>query len=61
MVFGDPFDGAPIKGYAGPIQTYCATGDEVCDGEFNISAAHLSYVGADTEAAVTYIVDLVSS
>lgn len=61
VVFGDPFDGAPIKGYSGPIKTYCATGDDVCEGEFVITAAHLSYVGADTTNAVVYIGNLVES
>ncbi|KAL9107092.1 MAG: hypothetical protein Q9227_007958 [Pyrenula ochraceoflavens] len=55
VVFGDPFDGAPIKGYNGPVQTYCAAGDEVCDGEFEISAAHLSYAVTDIIPAANYI------
>lgn len=59
VVFGDPFDGAPIKGYSGPIKTYCASGDDVCKGEFSITLAHLSYVGADTTAAVNYMASLV--
>ncbi|MCJ1474032.1 hypothetical protein MMC13_002690 [Lambiella insularis] len=59
VVFGDPFNGAPIRNYKGPIKTYCATGDEVCDGEYVISAAHLSYVGLDTTEAVFYISGLV--
>ncbi|KAI9659553.1 MAG: hypothetical protein M1821_001812 [Bathelium mastoideum] len=60
VVFGDPFNGAPIKGYSGPIKTYCAAGDDVCDGEFVITAAHLSYVGVDTTEAVAYIQSVVS-
>lgn len=59
VTFGDPFNGAPIKGYSKPIQTYCAQGDEVCDGEFEISLAHLSYGGIDTTEAVAYINNLV--
>lgn len=59
VTFGDPFNGAPIKGYSKAIQTYCAQGDEVCDGLFQISLAHLSYVGVDTTEAVAYINNLV--
>ena len=61
VVFGDPFNGAPIKGYSGPIQTYCAQGDDVCEGEFEITAAHLAYVGMDTDEAVAYIQNIVSA
>jgi cutinase len=56
VVFGDPFDGAEISGYpSSKIKTYCATGDFVCSGEFIISAAHLSYVGTDTQSAAQWI------
>ena len=51
-MFGDPFQGAPIKGYNGPILTYCKTGDGVCTGNFEISASHLSYGGGDTGQAI---------
>jgi hypothetical protein len=48
-VFGDPFQGAKIKGYNGEIVTYCNAGDYVCTGNFEISASHLSYsTGAAT-------------
>jgi len=53
LVFGDPFQGASIKGYNGPIITYCKKGDGVCGGNFEISASHLSYGGADTTQAIT--------
>jgi hypothetical protein len=43
VTFGDPFQGAPIKGYTGPITTYCKVADGVCGGNFELSAAHLSY------------------
>lgn len=35
--------GAPIKGYDGPIMTYCATDDMVCTGNFVIGVTHLAY------------------
>jgi hypothetical protein len=43
ITFGDPFQGAPIKGYNGPIETFCKVNDGVCGGNFELSAAHLSY------------------
>lgn len=43
MTFGDPFQGAPIKGYTGPVVTYCKIDDGVCGGNFELSTAHLSY------------------
>jgi hypothetical protein len=46
VTFGDPFQGAKIKGYDGPILTYCNAGDSVCTGNFVIGAAHLSYTGS---------------
>jgi len=52
VVFGDPFQGAPIKGYSGPILTYCKKGDGVCGGNFEISGSHLSYGGGDTTQAI---------
>lgn len=48
MTFGDPFQGASIKGYSGPIETYCKPGDGVCGGNFELSGAHLSYSLDDT-------------
>lgn len=43
ITFGDPFQGAPIKGYTGPIETFCKVADGVCGGNFELSTAHLSY------------------
>jgi hypothetical protein len=42
-VFGDPFQGAKIKGYNGEIVTFCNAGDNVCTGNFEVTASHLSY------------------
>jgi len=42
-VFGDPFQGAKIRGYNGEIVTYCNAGDNVCTGNFEVTASHLSY------------------
>lgn len=56
LVYGDPFDGQTISGYPeSKVKTFCATGDDVCKGEFVISAAHLAYVGADTDAGAEWI------
>jgi cutinase len=43
ITFGDPFQGAPIKGYDGPIKIFCKIDDGVCGGNFELSTAHLSY------------------
>jgi len=48
VAWGDPFQGAPIKGYSGPILTYCASGDAVCTGNFVIGATHLAYSAGTT-------------
>jgi hypothetical protein len=50
ITFGDPFNGAPIKGYDGPIAIYCNRGDGVCTGNFELAGGHLSY-GGDGSAA----------
>jgi hypothetical protein len=55
ITFGDPFQGAKIKGYDGPIHTYCKTDDGVCTGNFVVGLAHLSYTGADTRDAIAQI------
>jgi len=56
VVFGDPFNGAPIKDFPiENIKTYCAAGDGVCKGEFKISASHLAYVGTSTSGAVKWM------
>jgi hypothetical protein len=43
VTFGDPFQGSPIKGYKGPIKTFCKVDDGVCGGNFELSVAHLAY------------------
>jgi len=41
------------------IKTFCATGDEVCNTEFIISEAHLSYyTDGDTETGANWTVGL---
>jgi cutinase len=51
VVFGDPFNGAPIKGFPSErLKIFCNAGDGVCDGKFAISAAHMSYGGTIGEA-----------
>jgi hypothetical protein len=52
VTFGDPFQGAPIKGYTGPIHTFCNDGDYVCTGNFVVGAAHLSYTGSVAAQAI---------
>lgn len=49
VTFGDPFNGAPIKGYNGPIAIFCNSGDGVCTGNFELAGSHLSY-GVDGSA-----------
>jgi hypothetical protein len=51
VTFGDPFNGAPIKGYSGPIATFCNKGDGVCTGNFELAPSHISY-GFDTSAGL---------
>ncbi|QDS78038.1 hypothetical protein FKW77_003109 [Venturia effusa] len=54
VVFGDPFNGASIKGFPSDgIKTFCNPSDGVCKGEFKISLGHLSYAtgGSISEAA----------
>jgi len=56
VVFGDPFNGAPIKDFPSEnIKTYCMAGDGVCQGKFVITASHLAYVGTSTSDAVRWI------
>jgi len=59
-LFGDPFNGADVKGIPKErVRTWCNVGDGVCKGEFSIGAAHLSYVGSSTSAAVSWIKGIV--
>lgn len=52
-------NGASIKGYSGPIKTFCKPGDGVCGGNFELSTAHLSYPFDNTAAeAKEYLKDL---
>ncbi|KAI9703916.1 MAG: hypothetical protein M1820_005698 [Bogoriella megaspora] len=58
VTFGDPlskdmpnFQGVP----AGNTKIFCATGDQVCNDQFIISAAHLSYAQTSTTPAAQFI------
>lgn len=49
VVFGDPFNGASIKGFPQDgIKTFCNASDGVCKGEFKIGLGHLSYTTGST-------------
>jgi len=59
VVWGDPFQGAPIKGYNGPIRTYCSSGDDVCTGNFVIGFTHLAYsVGSSVQLGAKDMMDI---
>jgi hypothetical protein len=51
ITFGDPFNGAVIKGYNGPIEIFCNTGDGVCTGNFEVGTAHMSYGSGTAKSA----------
>lgn len=59
VVFGDPFNGAPIKGVPKEkLKIFCNPGDGVCNGKFAISAAHMSYgstIGDATKAMQQFV------
>jgi hypothetical protein len=60
VLFGDPFNGAPVKGISrDKIQDYCAASDPVCDGQLKITAGHMSYVGGDTGKAAKWMMEKV--
>jgi hypothetical protein len=56
-LFGDPFNGASIKGISqDKIKTFCNAGDGVCGGAFTITASHLSYTtNGDISKAAAWI------
>lgn len=50
LTYGDPFQGAPIKDWTGPVATFCASDDGVCGGNFELALSHLAYgFGADLD------------
>ena len=60
VLFGDPDDKQPLTGIPeSNVDTYCASGDEICAGEPIVSAAHLSY-GSDADAAAMFVKGKVS-
>ncbi|KAF8054229.1 cutinase [Lyophyllum atratum] len=56
VVFGDPKNG---QAFPGPIasrsKTFCAPGDNICDGGVLVLPAHLGY-GSDAPAAAAFVV-----
>ena len=59
VVFGDPYNGQAIGSIpASKVDSFCASGDTVCDGAGlgggGITSAHLSY-GNDAGAAATFV------
>ena len=56
VTFGDPLSTAKFSNIdASRTKVFCATGDAVCQGQFSISAAHLSYGSTDIKPAVAFI------
>ncbi|MCJ1369994.1 hypothetical protein MMC20_001206 [Loxospora ochrophaea] len=56
VTFGDPLRTQAFQNIdADKTKIYCAAGDEVCNDEFVISAAHLSYASTDAAPAATFI------
>lgn len=55
-------NGAPIKGYNGPIRTICHDGDNVCGGYPDVGPQHLNY-DMNTGAVAAYLngIDVASS
>lgn len=47
LTFGDPFNGARVRGYSGPIKIFCRPTDAVCGGEFKIGAGHMAYLSSN--------------
>lgn len=54
LTYGDPFCGAPIGQYSGPVHVFCLDGDGVCNGQFDITLQHLSY-GMDVDQGVSLL------
>src|SRR5580693_5495174 len=57
ITFGDPFNGANIAGYNGPIAIFCRKGDGVCTGNFEVAASHMAYSG-DVKAAQKKLLEM---
>jgi len=56
VVFGDPDNGQAFPGpIAGRSKTFCAPGDDICEGGILVLPPHLSY-GADAPAAASFVV-----
>jgi len=62
VVFGDPFNGASIKGFPRDgIKTFCNAGDGVCQGKFVITAAHLAYTAGPVRQAAKWMASRAAS
>ena len=55
VTFGDPLSSQPFQNInASQTKVFCADGDAVCNGTFNITPAHLSY-GSDANDAASFV------
>lgn len=63
LAFGDPFNGAPIKGYPSEkIKTFCQDSDGVCQGKFAISGGHMAYLSnGDVGEAIKFAHQVVAA
>ena len=56
ITFGDPLQKSKFVNIdASKTKVFCAAGDAVCNGQFSISAAHLSYGSTDVKPAATFL------
>ncbi|KAG5652787.1 hypothetical protein H0H81_003667 [Sphagnurus paluster] len=56
VVFGDPLNGTAFSGSI-PSKTFCASGDNICEGGFQVRFAHFSY-GANAGEAAKFVASL---
>jgi cutinase len=53
-LFGDPFNGAPVKGIPNEkIKVFCDKSDGVCQGKLQITLGHMSYNTSPRNSGLT--------